>query len=137
MPKNVTCDWMNLSWGMQELLGDIPSEVTAQMETVVPKVARKGAKELRSEAAKRWNGKTGKRYSEGFSSTSLKSGVVTSAEIGNRSVPGLVHLLEKGHATLTGRRTAAYPHVAPVFEKTVAPELEKEVGMAVDRALEG
>lgn len=137
MPKHVTCDWEDLSWGFQELLGDIPPEVTAQMQTVVPKVARKGAKELRSEAAKRWDGKTGSRYSAGFSSTTLKSGVVTSAEIGNRAVPGLVHLLEKGHATLTGRRTAAYPHVAPVFDRTVAPELEREIGKAIDRVLGG
>lgn len=137
MPKHVTCDWENLSWGVEQLLGDIPPEVTAQMQQVVPKVARKGAKELRAEAAKRWNGKTGSRYSGGFSSTVLKSGTVTSAEIGNRAVPGLVHLLEKGHATIGGGRARAYPHVAPVFDSTVAPELERAVGEAVDRVLGG
>lgn len=137
MPKNVTCDWLDFSAGIREVVGDIAPEVTAQMQTVVPKVARKGAKELRSEAAERWNGKTGSKYSSGFSSTVLRSGTDTAAEIGNRSVPGLVHLLEKGHATIGGGRAKAYPHVAPVYEKTVEPELERAVGEAVDRVLGG
>ncbi|MEE1210033.1 MAG: hypothetical protein U0K60_08340 [Parafannyhessea umbonata] len=32
--------------------------------------------------------------------------------------PGLVHLLEKGHATLGGRRTRAFPHVKPAADDT-------------------
>ena len=137
MPKNVTCDWVDLDWGIETLLEDIPTDVKADLNKSIPKAARQGAQELRSEAGKRWDGTTGAKYSAGFTSHTNKTGDVVEAEIGNKTFPGLVHLLEKGHATLTGRRTRAYPHMAPVYEKTVRPALERAVGDAVDRALEG
>lgn len=137
MPSSATCDWLNLSAGLDQLLGDIAPEVGAEMERAVPRVARKGAKAVREEAASHWSGEVGSRYSAGFSSRTTKNGPETSAEIGNRDVPGLVHLLEKGHNTLTGRRVAGTPHLAPVFERVVVPELEREVAAGVDRALEG
>lgn len=136
MPSDVTCDWLDFTAGIERLVGDISPDVELEMEKAVPKVARKGAKELRKEAASRWNGKTGSAYSAGFSSRRVKGGGVAS-EIGNKNMPGLVHLLEKGHATLTNRRVAGIPHVAPVFDSVVVPELEKEVAAGVDRALGG
>lgn len=138
MPSSATCDWLDLAAGIEQLVGDIAPDTAAEMERVVPRVARKGAKAVREEAASRWGGEVGQRYSSGFSSRTTKSGVETTAEIGNRNVPGLVHLLEKGHQTVPeGRRVPGNPHVAPVFERVVVPELEREVAAGVDRALEG
>ncbi len=137
MPSSATCDWLNLSAGIEQLLGDIAPDTEREMERAIPKVARKGAKAVREEASSHWSGEVGSRYSAGFSSRTVRNGSETSAEIGNRAVPGLVHLLEKGHATLTGRRVPGVPHLAPVFERVVVPELEREVAAGVDRALEG
>lgn len=137
MPSEVACDWLDFAAGIEQLVGDIAPDVESEMQKAIPKVARKGAKALREEASSRWNGTTGARYSAGFSSRQLKGGDGVAAEIGNRTAPGLVHLLEKGHATLNGRRVAGIPHVAPVFEQVVVPELEMEVAAGVDRALEG
>lgn len=137
MPSEVACDWLNFATGIEQLVGDIAPDVEHEMQKAIPKVARKGAKAVREEASARWNGTTGARYSAGFSSRQLKGGDGVAAEIGNKAVPGLVHLLEKGHATLTSRRVAGVPHLAPVFESVVVPELEREVAAGVDRALEG
>ncbi len=138
MPSSATCDWLDLAAGIGQLVGDIAPDTAAEMEKVVPKVARKGARAVREEASSHWSGEVGSRYSAGFSSRTTRSGLETTAEIGNSAVPGLVHLLEKGHNTIPeGRRVAGTPHVAPVFERVVAPELEREVAAGVDRALEG
>lgn len=137
MPNEVTCDWLNLATGIEQLLGDIAPDVKSEMQKAIPKVARKGSKALREEAGSRWNGKTGSKYSKGFTMRQIKAGEEVSAEIGNKTFPGLVHLLEKGHATLNGRRVAGIPHMTPVFENVVVPELEKEVSAGVERALEG
>lgn len=134
--KEVTCDIDQFAVGLQELLSDIVPSVEDQLSKEIPKLARKGAKRLQKEAASHWNGKTGERYSGGFSSKKTSSGAITTAEIGNAEVPGLVHLLEKGHATLTARRVPGIPHVAPVYDE-LEPEVIKAVEKAVGRALEG
>lgn len=56
--------------------------------------------------------KTGK-YKRGWTYNTKKqeSGVV--GEVGNKLKPGLVHLLELGHARTGGGRVKAYPHVDP------------------------
>ena len=136
MPKHISCDAESFAFGMEELLSDIEPDIARNLSEEIPKVARKGAKELRQEASARWTGKTGSRYAKGFSSKTLQTGSVTTAEIGNRSMPGLVHLLEKGHETLTSRRVEGIPHVAPVYER-LEPEVIAAVDKAVGEALEG
>lgn len=136
MPRNITCDSEHFAIGMGELLSDIEPDLAESLSAEIPRIARRGAKELRQEAGKRWGGKTGRRYAAGFSSKQLKAGPVTTAEIGNRAAPGLVHLLEKGHETLTSRRVEGIPHVAPVYDR-LEPEVVKAVEKSVDEALEG
>lgn len=136
MPKHVTCDAESFAIGLEELLSDIAPDVAEGISEEIPRLARKGAKDLRTEAGARWTGKTGSKYSKGFSSKTIKTGAVATAEIGNRSMPGLVHLLEKGHETLTSRRVEGIPHVRPVYER-LEPEVVKAVERAVGEALEG
>lgn len=136
MPKNITCDAENFAIGLEELLSDIEPSIERELSEAIPKIARKGAKKLKQSAKSRWTGKTGRKYAEGFSSKKIKSGVVTTAEIGNKNIPGLVHLLEKGHETLTGRRVEGIPHVAPVYDE-LEPEVVETVEKAVGKALEG
>lgn len=136
MAKHITCDAEMFAIGMEELLADIEPDMAKNLSKEIPRLARKGAKELRQEASSHWQGITGSRYAKGFSSKTLKSGIVSTAEIGNKAVPGLVHLLEKGHETLTARRVAGIPHVAPVYEK-LEPQVIEAVEEAVEEALEG
>jgi len=60
-------------------------------------------------------GVTGK-YKKGWTITKRDSKGVTSRTVHNAKLPGLVHLLEHGHAKRGGGRVAGRPHVAPVAE---------------------
>ena len=133
MSRNVTVDWLNFDAGIREVVGDIPDACAQQCGKAVEKSTRKARNLVKENASKggkhAWSGE----YVGGFG-THINRGIYTTGEVGNRAKPGLVHLLEKGHATLTGRRTAAYPHMAPAFEE-VQEEFYKEVADAVGRAL--
>lgn len=135
--RNVYCDIEDFAIGLDRLLGDIPADVQRELGVAVPKAAKKITKLTKMKAkANGWDGKTGKRYVSGFSNKVTASRAGTSAEVGNRNVPGLVHLLEKGHNTMGGRRVAGKPHLGPAFEET-KEEFYKDVSKAVERALEG
>lgn len=60
-------------------------------------------------------GVTGK-YKKGWKITKRDSKGVTSRTVHNAKLPGLVHLLEHGHAKRGGGRVAGRPHVAPAAE---------------------
>jgi len=131
--RNLTCDLDGFSAAISSLVGDIPASCTEAANKAVAQSVRKGAKTVQAHAKKggvhEWSGK----YVGGFTSH-VTPGVVASGEIGNKAKPGLVHLLEKGHATLTGRRTRAFPHMAPAFEEIqddFVERMERAVGEAL------
>lgn len=113
----ITCGPEMFESSLEALLGNIPELCGEGLEKAVRKSTTKTAKRLRSgdfgNAGKHaWSGE----YMSGFSSAMTRSGMTPEGEVGNKNKPGLVHLLEKGHVTLTSRRTQAYPHMAPAFE---------------------
>lgn len=135
MARDITCDIDSFAASLDSLIGDIPASCGEGCEKAVRQSIRKTAKGLRSGEF----GNSGRHvwsdeYMGGFSSAVVKGGLTPAGEVGNKSKPGLVHLLEKGHATLTGRRTAAFPHMAPAFE-SMSEEFvelaEKYVGEAL------
>lgn len=115
MARNITCDIDSFSKGVEELLGDIPEAAREKVGVAVEKSIRRGVKAVKGYASEGGLHEWSKEYVDGFSSR-IERGAMTSGEIGNRNKPGLVHLLEKGHATLTGRRTRAHPHMDKAFE---------------------
>lgn len=132
--RHLTTDVERFAATLQELIGDIPAECQKRGGDAVAKCVRKTAKELRSgtygsAGASEWS----EKYMGGFTS-SVTRGVETVGEVGNKKRPGLVHLLEKGHATPAGRRTRAFPHMEPAFE-SMAAEFVKEYGDAIGEAL--
>ena len=129
-----TCDIDNFAVTLEDMLKEVDSSVVNAADKAVAQSIRKGAKTVQSHASKgglhKWSGE----YVGGFSSHLNRSGRTPEGEIGNKAKPGLVHLLEKGHATLTGRRTRAYPHMAPAFDeiqKDFIDRMEKEIGSAL------
>jgi hypothetical protein len=119
---------------LTDIIGDTMEDVTQASNKAVSRSTRKGVKTVRSYAKKGGLHKWSDEYVGGFQSHLSKNGPVTVGEIGNRKKPGLVHLLEKGHLTLTGRRTRAYPHLAPAYgeiEKDYIDQMEKLVGRAL------
>ena len=117
MAKSWEGDIDEFAKGIEALLGDIPNAAGKEMDKAVTQSVRKAAKELRGERTAGigrhpWS----EEYRSGFSSRVDKNWPVITGEVGNKAKPGLVHLLEKGHVTLTDRRTQAFPHMAPAFD---------------------
>ena len=133
--RDITCDIDAFASSLGALISDVPNSCSDACERAVRQSIRKTAKELRSGAY----GSSGKHkwsdeYMQGFSSAMTKGGMTPAGEVGNKAKPGLVHLLEKGHATLTGRRTNAYPHMEPAFvsmSEDFVERAERYVGEAL------
>lgn len=133
MPRNLTVDLDAFARGIEELVGDIPGACREKVDKAVAQSTRQGVKTVKEHASKGGVHEWSERYVSGFSS-SVTYGATAEGEIGNRNKPGLVHLLEKGHVTLNGRRTRAFPHLAPAFSE-IQDDFVKRVEKAVGEAL--
>lgn len=127
--RSVSCTPDDFAVEINRMLAQVADGIDEGMEPVVRgackvavKKASRGAPEL-----------TGK-YRRGFSYKLKGAAHEVSGEVGNRLKPGLVHLLEKGHATIGGGRVKAYPHVAPAAEDAF-DELERGIDELVGRVL--
>lgn len=81
-----------------------------------------------------WFGRTIRtgRYARSIQHQMLRDqGEVVEGEIGSRSLPGLAHLLEKGHGYYTA---APHVHIEPAAEEAFG-DFERRVGDAVEGAL--
>lgn len=86
----------------------------------------------------RWFGKiyrTGKYQRSISHQITERGGDAVSGEIGSKSMPGLAHLLEKGHALVGGGSTRAFRHIAPAADDAF-DRFEKVLGDAVQEALD-
>ena len=84
-----------------------------------------------------WYGKTFKtgKYARSIRHQMLQSGELTEGEIGSSSMPGLAHLLEKGHALVGGGSAKAFVHIEPAAEQAFK-DFEKYIDQAIDRAID-
>lgn len=135
MGRRAACSPDRFAASLAELLGDVPQAMADGAEKAVGRSCRKGAKLLRGELTEgigrhEWS----EEYRGGFSSHVERRGLETAGEVGNEAKPGLVHLLENGHATPTGRRTARFEHMAPAFEE-MEEDLVERIGDDVRRAI--
>lgn len=114
----------------------ILSEVADGIDSKMPLAVREGCKVAKREvmANAPYRGLQHPPYKDGFSYKVQKNGRDTTGEVGNKLYPGMVHLLEKGHATIGGGRVPAYEHMAPAAEKG-EEAFVKAVNDAVDGAL--
>lgn len=100
-----------------------------------PDVVREGAKTARREWSSNARDKfKGKRYAASISFKVKDVDGETTAEVGSATLPGLPHLLEKGHAKVGGGRVEGRPHVSPAAE-TAFEQVEEQFGRLVDRAI--
>ena len=134
---SITTDIDSFEIALNFLIEDSIQGAKRNASKVISRATREGAKITREKAASGvgvhpWSD----RYTQGFSGTVIRTGDYTVGEIGNKNEPGLVHLLEKGHATLNGRKTRAFPHVALAYNE-IAENLYDEVGDAVEAGLRG
>lgn len=110
--------------------------IGSAVEDALPPAVKKGCHEAKKTTVMTahgygWSG----RYTSGFGYEVDKSGAVVEGEMGN-SQPGLVHLLEKGHALIGGGRSGAFPHMEQGYADGVAA-FEDKLLEGVDKALNG
>lgn len=114
------------------IMSDVDGTVRTNSRKAVQKACREGKKNVMAKSAALGvhHGKTWSRYVSGWSYTTSETGNDFSGEIGNADVPGLPHLIEKGHARVGGGRVRGYEHVAPAADETFK-EYERQLESGV------
>jgi len=122
----------DLSRAVATVLEEYQESVIETVQRVTNEVAKEGLSKVK--AASPVSGKSPKRsaYRSGWSKKVIVDRMGASAIIYNGKYPGLVHLLEKGHALRQGGRSRAFPHVAPV-EEWMNSELQKRIKEAIQK----
>ena len=101
------------------------------IEPSVRKACRVARKETVAACRENWSDE----YKNGFTYKVRGKGMDVQGDVGNKTKPGLVHLLEKGHAKVGGGKTRAFEHLADGYErgaKLFEEELEARVGRALN-----
>lgn len=120
----------DLSKAVASVLGDYSESVVETVQRVTEDVAKEGLKRVKAASPVNPDGKKRGAYKSGWRKKVIVNRLGASAVIYNDKFPGLVHLLEKGHALRNGGRAPAQEHVAPVQE-WMNEELEKRIKEAI------
>lgn len=112
-----------LESAIAKMLTEYGEEITENVRTLVPKVAKTGASALRDTSRNSFGGSGA--YARGWTSAAENGRMYTTATIYNKK-PGLPHLLEHGHAKRGGGRVPGTVHIAPI-EQEIAENFEKEL----------
>ena len=129
MVVNVGYD--KLSEELQKQLSEYSQDITKGLNEVFKDLAEQGVKELQQ--GKPYHNRTG-QYTKNFAVTQRKTAsTVQGAEsytIYNKKRYQITHLLEHGHLTRKGTRTAAFKHWQPALDnidKAAEKAIEKVV----------
>ena len=141
MGSSVAADEFAVEIG--RIMDGVSKNLVMSTSKAVHDTARYGARRVRKIAKPKFRMDSSHvkgRYHKSFSFKTKRERYGTSAEIGSKAFPGLVHLLEKGHRTGGAFRVGGdgfvegRPHVKPAA-KDAFKKFEKQVSAAVDKAL--
>lgn len=109
---------------IEKILAKYQEDIQGNVNDIVKEMSKKGAQAVRKQASSMFKGSG--EYASGWTSKAETGRISAQGVIYNSAVPGLPHLLEKGHALRQGGRTQGKPHIAPVEEELVR-EFEQKV----------
>lgn len=124
MPRLKTID---IESAVKQILDEYKLECTEDMKEAVKEAAKVGVKKVKENSRNSFNGKN---YYRGWTSTLEEGRLSAQGIIYNSKLPGLPHLLEKGHAKRGGGRVNGRLHIEPVQDELVKifeEELEKRI----------
>ncbi len=112
----------NLAGEIEKILNEYGDECVDALSESIEETAKEAQKELKhfNQGRKTW-----RNYPKGWSVKIEKSRLSTEGVVYNSNHYQLTHLLEFGHATRNGGRTAAFPHIAEVNEFAQKDVLER------------
>lgn len=122
----------DLSKAVASVLDDYEESVIETVQRVTEELAKEGLKKVKADSPVNPSGKKRGAYRSGWKKKVDVNRLGASATIYNAKFPGLVHLLEKGHALRNGGRSTAQPHVSPV-QDWMNDELQKRIKEAISR----
>lgn len=117
----------NLAKEIEKELTFYSDDVKEKMEKELVKVAKDGAKALKSASPK---GKGKRHYADGWTVQQERSRLGLTVTIYNKSKPGLAHLLEHGYVSRSGKRVEGKTHISPEEQKVIN-ELERAISKVV------
>ena len=122
----------DLQKAVATVLQEYEESMTETVQRVTNDLAKQGLSKVK--AASPVSGKSPKRseYKSGWQKKVITNRFGSGAIIYNGKYPGLVHLLEKGHALRNGGRARARVHVAPV-QDWMNEELRKRIEEAIKK----
>lgn len=97
---------------INQILEAYTQEVTEGIKEIAEAIGEDAVKELKSTSPKR-----NRKYSGSWRKKVDKGSNFINIKIHNSKYYRLTHLLEFGHATRSGGRTKAQPHIQPIEEK--------------------
>lgn len=127
--ESVRTDAAGIAQAIQNALDDYGEAVSAQLPTLVKETAKECVSEIKANAPRRSG-----RYRAGWTSKlTTKTGTSAGAVVYNKDRYRLTHLLENGHAKISGGRVEGHPHIAPAAENA-ADKLVKRMKEAAKNA---
>lgn len=115
---------------IEEMVGDVPEAIDRKMPGIVSASAKLGREKTQAGASAKFDG-TG-RYAAGWANKRKQIAPhVWVGTVYNKDVPGLPHLLEKGHAKVGGGRVAGREHIATAADAAF-DDFERRVRKAVN-----
>lgn len=130
--SDVTVDADRFGAELRAILGRLDDAVEGKVLPAVRDGAKVARKEWRSNARSSFGG-TG-AYAGSITYRVRSKGGEVSAEIGSAALPGLPHLLEKGHAKVGGGRVPGRKHIAPAADDAFQAT-EESFDRLVDEAI--
>lgn len=94
---------------VKQLLAEYGEEVQADIDEVIPKVAKEAQRRLKTAGKPSW-----KIYNASWAVDAQKKRYGVSCVVHNTKRYQLTHLLEFSHPMPQGGMSTAYPHIAPV-----------------------
>lgn len=116
-----------LQANVNKILEEYAEDVTENVKELSMKFSKKGAQAVKESAKQSFNGK---RYASGWTSQYEESRLSAQGIIYNKTLPGLPHLLENGHAKRGGGRVSGRAHIKPV-EDEITKAYEKAVKKSI------
>ena len=98
--------------GISQILEAYTKEVTEEIKEIAEAIGEDAVRELKSNSPKR-----NRKYAGSWRMKVDKGSNFINIKVHNAKYYRLTHLLEYGHATRSGGRTEAQPHIRPIEEK--------------------